>query len=330
MDVGLPRRDQDLPDPIKNPYALWLRDASEVAYDQVHRNSGQAVRRQKHLYDRCAVRRLFAVGDWTMRYYPPAKKCKLDSPWVGPYLVVSLVGWAVRIQLQPDSPILLVHCQDVKKIPHPSGLVPWIAVALPGSSPAPPLLGASTVCHSTRNSGSSVTGPPVDQTLLSGGTGVHAPGVPGSMLNNPEGSVVSSGNWDSVDTFLPQEVLLVDTTNSLHPFFVHRLDVGPLRLMSIAHAFNYRVTVLRDGVKTAAWVGRSRKAAGRILQDIGLHWGHQVVVMFQILCALALEVPSVLDLGNMHGLSPNVSLRTAKERMFMTCRWLPMSGIPPP
>ena len=27
MDVGLPRRDHDLPDPIKNPYALWVRDA---------------------------------------------------------------------------------------------------------------------------------------------------------------------------------------------------------------------------------------------------------------------------------------------------------------
>ena len=36
IDVGLPRRDHDMPDPIKNPYALWVRDALEVAYDQVH------------------------------------------------------------------------------------------------------------------------------------------------------------------------------------------------------------------------------------------------------------------------------------------------------
>ena len=145
-----------------------------MAYDQVRRNSGQAVRRQK---------RLFAVGNWIKRYYPPTKKCKLDLPWVGPYLVVLLVGWAVGIQLQPDSPILLVHCQDLKKIPHPSGLVPWIDVALPEGSAAPPLLGASTVCRSTRNSGPSV---------LSRGAGVHAPGVPGSMLNNPEGSVLGA------------------------------------------------------------------------------------------------------------------------------------------
>ena len=62
MDVGLPRRESDLPDPITSPYAIWVRDALEVAYDQVCRHSGQAVRRQKRLYDRRAVRRLFAVG----------------------------------------------------------------------------------------------------------------------------------------------------------------------------------------------------------------------------------------------------------------------------
>ena len=150
-------------------------------------------------------------------------------------------------------------------------------------------------------------------------------------------------------TFL-REVLLVDTANSLHPFFLHRLDMGPLRLRSIAHAFNYRVAVLRDGVKSAAWVGRSRKAAGRILQDIGLPWGHQVAVMFHIVCALALEVPSVLlDLRSVHSLSPNVILDCEPSGhvdhngegceclssdstgafMFMTCRLLPVSGIPP-
>ena len=55
MNVGLPRQDPDLPDPITNPYAVWVRYALEVAYDQVRRHSGQAVRRQKRLYDRRAV-----------------------------------------------------------------------------------------------------------------------------------------------------------------------------------------------------------------------------------------------------------------------------------
>ena len=75
---------------ITSPYTIWVRDALEVAYDQVCRHSGQAVRRQKRLYDRRAIRRLFAVGDWVLHYYTLAKKCKLDSAWVGPYLIAAL------------------------------------------------------------------------------------------------------------------------------------------------------------------------------------------------------------------------------------------------
>ena len=118
-------RTQDLPNPIKNPYALWVRDALEVAYDQVRCHAGQAFRRQKRLYDKRAVKRVIAVGDWTMRYYPQATKCKLDSPWFGPYLVVSLAGWMVGVQLHPDSPVLMIHCQNLKKINCPWGLVLW-------------------------------------------------------------------------------------------------------------------------------------------------------------------------------------------------------------
>ena len=42
MDVGLPRHTLDVPDPINNPCALWVRDALEVAYDQVRHYAGQA------------------------------------------------------------------------------------------------------------------------------------------------------------------------------------------------------------------------------------------------------------------------------------------------
>ena len=113
---GLPHRIQDSPDPIKNLYAVWVREALEVAYDQVRCHAGQAVRRQKCLHNKRALRLVFAISDWT-RYYPPAKKCKLDSPWLEPYLVVSFSGWAVGVQLHPDSLILMIHCQDLKKIP---------------------------------------------------------------------------------------------------------------------------------------------------------------------------------------------------------------------
>ena len=41
MYVGLPRQDPDMPDPITSPYVVWVRDALEVAYDQVRRHLGQ-------------------------------------------------------------------------------------------------------------------------------------------------------------------------------------------------------------------------------------------------------------------------------------------------
>ena len=76
----------------------------------------------------------------------------------------------------------------------------------------------------------------------------------------------SSDSPDTVAIFLPQVVLLVDATISLH-----RLVVGPIRLTTIAHVFNYRVSVLRHGVKSATQVGCSRRAAERILEDVGIN-----------------------------------------------------------
>ena len=57
-----------------------------------------------------------------MRYYPTGEKCKLDSIWTGPYLIVATLGWTVGIQRHPDEPVIFIHCQDVKKIPPPSGV----------------------------------------------------------------------------------------------------------------------------------------------------------------------------------------------------------------
>ena len=79
--------------------------------------------------------------------------------------------------------------------------------------------------------------------------------------------------------------------------------------MTIAHAFNYRVAVLRDGVKSAIRVGRSRMAEGRILTDTDISWGHQVAVMFRIISTLALEMPTFLqNIEGLRGVSPNVQL----------------------
>ena len=92
MDVCLPWREPDLPDPITSPYAVWVHDALEVAHDQVRIHSDQAVQRQKRLYDRRAVRRLFAVGDWVLRYYSPQR----NANWIPRGLVcICLCPWLV-------------------------------------------------------------------------------------------------------------------------------------------------------------------------------------------------------------------------------------------
>ena len=71
--------------------------------------------------------------------------------------------------------------------------------------------------------------------------------------------------------------------------------------MTIAHAFNYRMAVLQEGVKSAVRVGRSRKAQT-------FHRA-KVAVMFQIVSTMVLELPSFLaELENLKGVSPNVHL----------------------
>ena len=80
--------------------------------------------------------------------------------------------------------------------------------------------------------------------------------------------------------------------------------------MTIAHAFNYRMAVLWDGVKSAVRVGRSRKAEGCFLSNSDIPWGQQVAVMFQIVSTMALELPSFLaEMEDLRGVSPNVHLQ---------------------
>ena len=189
MDIGLPTEQLETTEEITSPYAIWVRDALEEAYEQVRLHSGQAVQRQKRLYDRRAVKRNFTVGDWVMRYYAPAKKCKLDSAWIGPYLVVSFMGWTIGIQKDPGSPIVMVHCQDAKKIPAPRGAVSWLKSKESSIRPSVIVLGASTM-HRTVPSSLSITAVP----SASGGMGTtgaqSAP--PARLSGNSSVSVTSS------------------------------------------------------------------------------------------------------------------------------------------
>ena len=92
-------------DVAPHPFATWVRDALEVAYDHVRSSLKKTASRRKRLYDTKAVDRKFPVGSWVLRYYPPAAQHKLGSPWVGPHQVVrQATGHTVGIQrIRPGS-----------------------------------------------------------------------------------------------------------------------------------------------------------------------------------------------------------------------------------
>ena len=85
------------------------------AYDEVRAQQQRATHRQKRNYDSKAVARTFLIGCWILRYYPPARKNKLYSPWIGPYKVVRApMEWVVGIQTDADARIFYVHMDDLK------------------------------------------------------------------------------------------------------------------------------------------------------------------------------------------------------------------------
>ena len=304
MDIGLPTDPSQPQEELTSPYAIWVRDALEEAYEQVRLHSGQAVRRQKRLFDRRAVTRTFAKGDWVMRYYAPAKKCKLDSAWVGPYLVVSFMGWTIGIQKDAYSPIIMIHCQDAKKVPRPAGAVSWLTSKENSIEPSVTVLGASTMPRTDQNSLSLESPSREVEGVVTDVQSVRKCSV--SITSSVD---VSSATLNSVPSKGEGALVTLDSSSVIHPFHVHKLDSGPVRLMTVAHAFNYRVAVLRDGVRSALRVGRSRKAERCFLTNANIPWGQQVMVMFQIVSTLMAEVPEFeLVMRELQGIQPHIQL----------------------
>ena len=107
-------------DSSPHPFATWVRDALEVAYDHVRESLHRTESRRKRLYDIKVVNRKFPVGSWVLRYYPPATQHKLGSPWIGPNQVVQqATGHTVGIQKKP---IVFVHVDELKLCPGPQDI----------------------------------------------------------------------------------------------------------------------------------------------------------------------------------------------------------------
>ena len=165
--------------------------------------------------------------------------------------------------------------------------------------------------HRTVPSSLSITMPPsAEEGVAAGGNSTRSvclsidPSASGASKVD-----VSSATLIYVQSRLASTSVELDSSCVIHPFHVHKMDSGLVRLMTIAHAFNYRVAVLRDGVRSAVRVGRSRKAEKCFLMDANISWGQQVAVMFQIVSTLMEEVPDfALKMQELRGEQPRMQL----------------------
>ena len=168
-------------------YASWVQQALYESYDEVRAQQQRATHRQKRNYDSKAVARAFPIGCWTLRYYPPARKNKLCSPWIGPYKIVRApMEWVVGIQIDADARIVYVHMDDLKRCAPPNPEPTWPETArgtsIVVSTCAPSTLALSDVTRS-RNTPDNTSHRPRSsahhpQSVTSGQTDVRAPTLP--------------------------------------------------------------------------------------------------------------------------------------------------------
>ena len=168
-------------------YASWVQQALFESYDEVRAQQQRATHRQKRNYDSKAVARAFPIGCWTLRYYPPARKDKLCSPWIGPYKIVRApMEWVVGIQIDADSRIVYVHMDDLKCCAPPDPEPTWPDTArgtsIVVSTRAPSTLALSDVTRS-RNTPDTTSHRPRSsahhsQSVTTRQTNVRAPTIP--------------------------------------------------------------------------------------------------------------------------------------------------------
>ena len=191
-------------------YASWVQQALYESYDEVRAQQQRATHRQKRKYDSEAVARAFPINCWTLRYYPPARKNKLCSPWIGPYKVVRApMEWVVGIQLNADARIIYVHMDDLKRCAPPDPEPTWPDAArgtsVVVSTRAPSTLARSDVTRGqsalidTSNIGGSAHH---TESTISGHTALRAPTL--SVFTNGAHHMGSSLS-DQIDVRAPEK-----------------------------------------------------------------------------------------------------------------------------
>ena len=207
-------------DVAPHPFATWVRDALEVAYDHVRSSLRKTASRRKRLYDTKAVNRKFPVGSWVLRYYPPAAQHKLGSPWIGPHQVVrQATGHTVGIQRGADKPIIFVHVDDLKLCPGPQEIT-WT----PKVSTAKSLCASTVAFRPGSDIGDVTPDPSVDVSAWGDASDLHHDSTIVNDLDRP-----------------------VDLTGHiLSPFYQRELMYQDCKFQSIAHLLCYRYAIINN------------------------------------------------------------------------------------
>ena len=133
-------------------------------------------------------------------------------------------------------------------------MVSWIEAPRPKGDPTVPMLGASTMGRTSV----AVLPPEEEGAVLEDVVSVGSVGsLSGTWVDGPNASGLDVTLAPLSSAIIPfsHSVLHVDVLCALHPFFVHKLDSGPMRLMTIAHALNYRVASCLEGWSQVGYSG---------------------------------------------------------------------------
>ena len=115
IDIMYPRKEDEERIACPIAYVEWMRQAMEINFERVRSELQRATRRQKKYYDQRAQNRSFSVGEWVLRWYPPAHTDKLNNPYIGPYLVIDKLGPVTyKIQKSRVSAPITAHVDDLK------------------------------------------------------------------------------------------------------------------------------------------------------------------------------------------------------------------------
>ena len=203
-------------------YASWVQQALYESYDEVRAQQQRATHRQKRNYDSKAVARAFPIGCWTLRYYPPARKNKLCSPWIGPYKVVRApMEWVVGMQLDADARIIYVHMDDLKRCAPPDPEPTWPDAArgtsVVVSTRAPSTLARSDVTRSQHTPVNTSHHPRVSahpESVISEQIDLRAPTLPvlRSGAHHPKSTL--SGQIDVRAPSSEEIIVKTDTDNN--------------------------------------------------------------------------------------------------------------------